>query len=179
MKFDEFKIKQLCDQYKIDNYTIVDGLVNVNGNVYLSSNRLTKLPIRFGTVTGVFDCANNKLTSLEGSPHTVYGNFDCDNNKLTSLIGSPREVGGYFSCGDNKLLISLEGAPELIGGGLYCNDTPIGSIFQSNDKGSIYMFNAIFIDSVDMEKIQYWFGLINKPLTDEILKQIKKYYPNI
>jgi hypothetical protein len=194
-------INQLCKKYGIRNYTIVDGLVNVDGGVNLYSRRLTQLPVRFGIVTGFFDCGNNKLTTLEGSPKEVGGYFVCSSNKLTDLTGSPNTVGGYFDCSNNELtslegspkevyggdfdcsnnykLRSLEGAPELIEGEFYCEKTPVYSIFQSNDKGSIYMFNIIFESGIDMEKIEYWFSIINKPLTDEILVSIKKYYPNI
>jgi hypothetical protein len=218
MKFDEFKIKQICDQYGITNYTIEDGLVNVDGSVRLNNKELTKLPVRFGKVTGHFDCGFNNLTSLKGSPHTVTknfdcsennltslkgspkeilddfncgynkltsleggpnivrGNFSCNDNNLTSLVGSPKEVHGGFMCSRNKNLISLKGAPELIEGKFYYNDTPIGSIYLSDYPGSITMFNAIFMDGVNMEKIEYWFSINNKPLTEDTLKNIRRYY---
>jgi hypothetical protein len=179
--FNESKsdIDSICDQYGIENYTIDNGLVNVNGDVNLSGERLTKLPVRFGIVTGNFDCKGNGLTDLNGSPNIVHGDFYCMYNQLTTLEGSPNIVHGNFWCEDNENLTSLKGAPDLIGGVFNCIGSPIYSIFQSYDPELIHMFNAIFMDGVDMEKIQYWFDINNKPLTDEILSNIKQYYPNI
>ncbi len=172
----ESEIKQLCDQYGILNYTIKDGLVNVDGDVDLSDENLTKLLVKFGQVTGNFNCNENYLTDLKGSPKKVNGYFHCDNNKLTDLTGSPREVGGYFSCYDNELLTSLKGAPELIEGKFHCKNTPVHSIFQSDDPKLISIFNMIFSHNIDLPLIEYWFSIIDKPLTDIRLKEIKKYY---
>jgi hypothetical protein len=63
--------------------------------------KLTKLPLKFGKVTGWFDCSHNQLTSLEGCPTSVGGNFWCTNNQLTSLKGGPTIVNGHFGCGGN------------------------------------------------------------------------------
>ena len=65
---------------------------------YLNENKLDKLPLKFGKVTGDFNCAFNKLTTLEGVPDYVGMNFYCNNNKLTSLEGSPEYVGWDFYC---------------------------------------------------------------------------------
>lgn len=98
--------------------------------------------IKFGTVTGTFDCSYNNLTNLEGAPIYVGGDFDCSYNKLTSLVGAPQEVGGSFSCIDNNLtsligsprrvnrnfhcaynkLPNLVGAPMYVGGDFWCTD---------------------------------------------------------
>ena len=100
--------------------------------------------IKFGTVTGDFDCSYNNLTNLEGAPIYVGGNFDCSYNDLTSLVGAPQEVRGSFSCIDNNLtsligsprrvnrhfhcaynkLPNLEGAPMYVGGDFWCSDLP-------------------------------------------------------
>jgi hypothetical protein len=197
MKFDEFKIKQLCDKYYISNYTIENGIVNVNGSVDLREFSITQIKVKFGTVTGnflcnnnplktldnapnivggSFRCAYNKLTSLEGSPKEVGGSFDCNGNKLTNLKGSPKKVGGDFHCWHNKKLISLEGAPDLIEGRFDCRMTPVYSIFQSADPGLIDVFNMVFSNGMDLPLIEYWFSIIKKPLTDQAIKEIKKYY---
>jgi hypothetical protein len=154
MKFNGSDINKICKRYGITNYTIDNGLVNVNGNVYLKGYVLYELPVRFGIVTGDFNCSNNNLTTLKGSPKEVHGDFWCNYNNLTSL----------------------EGAPDLIGGKFKCYNVKVNSIFQSDDPGLIPMFNAIFMDGVDLEKIEYWFGIRNKPLTEDILKNIRKYY---
>jgi hypothetical protein len=112
----EVEIEKICKIYRIRNWTLnSSGLVDVDGNVYLSGQRLSKLPLKFGRVTGNFNCSNNQLTSLEGCPTEIGDIFFCYNNKLTSLEGSPTEIGGNFFCYFNRL-ISLKGAPEYVEG---------------------------------------------------------------
>jgi hypothetical protein len=135
------EIERLCDKYGIEHWTInSEGLVDVTGDVDLSSKELTKIPINFGRVGGNFycrynelwtfkgaprevggdfSCSGNKLTTLVGAPREVGGNFYCNSNQLTTLEGAPREVRGDFSCGYNKLA-TLEGAPSRVGGDFYC-----------------------------------------------------------
>ena len=89
-EYNEYKdIDAVCKGYGIKNYTINNGLVDVDASVDLSYIRLTKLPLQFGKVTGNFNCGNNKLTSLEGAPQSVGGDFYCDNNPL------PKEIYTY------------------------------------------------------------------------------------
>jgi len=125
--FEAFEdIDSICKKYNIKNYTInADGLVDVNGDVDLYNKKLTKLPLKFGKVTGGFYCSYNQLTTLEGSPREVGGNFNCNNNnKLATLEGSPREVGGYFYCSYNQLT-TLEGGPREVGGDFFCDDNQL------------------------------------------------------
>jgi hypothetical protein len=90
-------IHDICKEYDIENYTINDdGTIDVDGNVYLSFNDLTELPLRFNKVTGDFFCTNNQLTSLKGSPKWISGNFNCGYNNLTSLEFSPKYVGVFL-----------------------------------------------------------------------------------
>jgi hypothetical protein len=118
------------------------GLVDVQGTFLCFRQDLKSLGgIRFGTVTGGFNCHSNQLTSLEGAPLTVGGDFSCVwnqlttlkgapqtvrggfycfNNQLTTLEGAPWKVEGSFSCHSNKLT-TLEGAPRTVGGGFSCN----------------------------------------------------------
>lgn len=99
----EAKIKEICKKYGIENYTVnSDGLIDVNGGVDLRYLKLTKLPIKFGTVSGDFYCNSNKLTTLEGSPNHVGGDFYCADNKLTTLEGAPNHVGGNLDCTYNQ-----------------------------------------------------------------------------
>lgn len=120
---------KICKEYDIENYTInKDGTVDVDGNVYLSHKKLTRLPIKFGKVTGSFHCDYNQLVSLDGSPKEVGGSFYCNNNQLTSLEGSPRIVGGSFMSSHNKL-ITLEGAPKIVSDGFYFSSNPIWNIY--------------------------------------------------
>ena len=124
----ESEEKEICYKYGIAYWTLnSDGLVDIRGNVNLSSCNLTKLPLKFGEVTGYFQCEHNYLTTLEGAPHTV-GNFDCQGNKLTSLEGAPRLVRGYFDFEDNKIC-SFEGLVH-IGNYVYSWGNPVGKIWD-------------------------------------------------
>ena len=90
------------------------GLVDVRGSFECSSllRGLTDFKgVRFGSVSGHFNCSKNSLTSLEGAPQSVGGSFDCSINELKSLEGAPQSVGGSFDCSSNKLK-SLEGLPD-------------------------------------------------------------------
>jgi hypothetical protein len=118
--FENFKndsdLEKQLDKYirnngRIKSYTInEDGTIDIDGTVSIVLQNITKIPIKFGKVTGDFYVCQNKLKSLEGSPYYVGGDFDCYSNKLTSLKGSPKEVGGSFYSSNNKLT-SLEGMP--------------------------------------------------------------------
>jgi hypothetical protein len=121
-------IDSICKKFGIENYTInEDSTIDVDGDVNLHEKGLTKLPLKFGKVSGHFNCISNQLKSLEGSPLSVGGGFYCQYNQLESLSGAPLSVGGYFDCGDNQL-ISLEGAPLSVGGGFYCRDNQLISL---------------------------------------------------
>jgi hypothetical protein len=125
-KFNE--IDQICRKYGIRDYTLNgDGSIDVDGDVDLSYQGLSELPLKFGIVSGNFYCYGNQLTSLRGAPREVRGDFYCNNNKLTSLRGAPREVGGHFSCSDNQLT-SLEGAPGEVGVNFYCHNNQLTSL---------------------------------------------------
>jgi hypothetical protein len=146
--FESFNdIESICKKYGIKNYTInPDGSVDVDGDVSLSSMELTKLPLKFGRVSGNFKCRHNKLTTLEGAPKMVGGTFDCCNNQLTTLEGAPREVGRDFYCDNNKLT-TLEGEPERVGA-FYFFSNPIYTLYK--------LFNNYkdFMDSLDWNYIR-------------------------
>ena len=126
--FEEYNdIHSICEKYNISNYTInVDGSINVDGDVDLTNRKLTKLPLKFGRVTGDFFCSSNYLTSLEGSPSYVYY-FGCHQNNLTSLEGGPEIIGSSFNCNDNQL-ISLKGSPKEVGGYFSCSYNQLTSL---------------------------------------------------
>jgi hypothetical protein len=152
-KFNE--IDSICRKLGIRNYTVnVDGTVDVNGDVSLSGwhpanikEKLTKIPLKFGKVTGYFSCSSNDLTSLEGSPTHVGDYFNCSANKLTSLEGGPREVGGAFYCQDNNL-VTLDGAPKEIGGYFNCGffDTETNPIYKVY---KLFPNHKAYLDSLD------------------------------
>ena len=137
----EQEIHTICEKYNITNYTInPDGSIDVDGDVYLTFKRLSKLPLKFNKVSGNFYCSDNKLKTLEGSPKIIGGSFDCSNNNLTSLEGSPNEVGWNFYCGDNNKLTSLEGCPNEVVGGFYFYRNSLESLDEY--KGSYEKLNC-------------------------------------
>jgi hypothetical protein len=124
--FEEYSsIDKICKKYRIKNYSIkTDGTVDVDDNVYLHEKNLKELPLKFGKVTGNFDCGNNQLITLEGAPKVVGDNFDCSRNQLTTLEGSPKLVGGSFVCHHNQLT-TLEGAPKVVSDAFYCQSNQL------------------------------------------------------
>jgi len=148
--FESYNINSTCEHYKIKNWTEnPDGSIDVDGNVNLSFSRLSKLPLKFGKVTGHFWCAYNKLTSLEGAPSRVGREFWCYDNKLTTLEGAPREVGGNFECHSNEL-ISLEGGPIIVGGDFDCHNNHLISLEGAPIYGGDFYFkwNPIYNISI-------------------------------
>jgi hypothetical protein len=140
--FNEEDIHDICKKYNIKNYTINDdNSIDVNGDVYLQRNKLTKLPLRFRNVTGNFYCKNNRLITLEGCPEMLGGDFYCDYNNLKSLKGSPKIIGGNFYCNDNINLISMEGFNNCRYK-FICHNTPIYEIYKLfKDPSKIELFN--------------------------------------
>ena len=136
---DNSELIRKLEELNIKNYTInIDGTIDVDGDVYLPSKDLTKIPFNFGKVTGYFICSKNKLTSLVGCPKEVDGSFDCSNNNLKDLIGGPQEVGGYYYCNGNSLE-SLEGCAGDIGGDLICRHNQLKMLDCSSViNGDIY-----------------------------------------
>jgi ribose 5-phosphate isomerase RpiB len=131
------EIEDILDELKIKNYTIYkDGTVDVNGDVYLTSLGLTKIPVKFGKVTGNFNCSNNQLTSLKNAPKEVTGYFDCSCNKLTSLKNAPEKVGRSFDCSFNNLT-TLEYAPKEVNGYFNCSYNKVDLDYESYKKSLI------------------------------------------
>ena len=150
-------IEEICKEYGIENYTInSDGTIDVVGDINLSNRRLTKLPLKFRSVTGDFYCDNNQLTSLEGAPQSVGGSFYCHDNQLTTLEGAPKSVGGNFYCNDNQLT-SLEGAPLSIGDSFYCD---------------IYLFEEMIDKTKPILKTR-------KSWRNEYIKKYKDYFDDV
>ena len=123
------KLYQDYDRIKILKNPKFEDYIDKNGNINLSEQNLTKLPVNFSKLKGInnFYCSNNQLTSLEGAPKEVGGDFYCSNNQLTSLEGAPKEVGRNFYCSNNQLT-SLEGAPKEVGGDFFCYKNQLTSL---------------------------------------------------
>ena len=135
------QIKKVCQRYKIKNYTISqDGTVDVDGEVYLHFQHLTKLPLKFGKVSKNFYCGNNNLTTLDGSPKWTGGGFFCFCNQLTSLKGGPIEVDGVFKCSENQLT-TLVGGPSKVGSDYFCGNNDLRDLNGFPDNFIGHHFN--------------------------------------
>ena len=102
------------------SYDPATGLVNVDGDADYRSNMSFDEGksenfhgIKFGKVSGFFDCSRNNITNLEGCPEEVGDSFFCSRNQLTSLQGGPKVVGMDYECANNNL-VNLEGSPEEV-----------------------------------------------------------------
>ena len=112
-----FLIKKWLKEVGINNYSINDWKIDVNGNVTLMESaldagnydpELEHFPdyIQFGTVYGDFDISGMGLLHLRGCPIKVTKTFNCSNNKLTSLSFCPKFVYGNFVCFENDVEFS-------------------------------------------------------------------------
>jgi hypothetical protein len=106
---------------------------------------MTKLPVKFGKVSGDFWCDYNKLTTLEGCPNYVGDSFVCSANNLTTLEYCPNYVGGIFNCFGNNLT-TLEGCPKYVGGGFY-SDILTHHVL-GNVQGKLDIYNQIIINRI-------------------------------
>ena len=68
-----------------------NGEVDVDVWVDIPSMNLTEIPIKFGKVSGWFNCSHNNLTTLKNYPTFVGGWFDCSFNNLTNYFKSIKE----------------------------------------------------------------------------------------
>ena len=60
------------------------GLVDVRGGFECDRQGLDSFNgVRFGTVSGHFNCSDNRLTSLEGAPQSVGVDFYCHDNPIS------------------------------------------------------------------------------------------------
>ncbi len=123
----EQEIHDICKEYGITNYTInPDGTIDVDGDVDLCDNILSKIPILFNKISGnlfIYSCG---LKTLEGFPNYIGGDLDISLNNLTSLDGCPEYIGGSLICYRNKLT-SLKGCPNYIKS-IYCSNNKITTL---------------------------------------------------
>ena len=157
---DNSELIEELEEFGINNYIINnDNTIDVDGDVNLHRKNLTKIPFKFGKVTGSFYCSNNRLTSLEGCPKEVGGSFICSHNKLKDLIGGPQEVGSDYDCYNNQLT-SLEGCAGDIGGSLDCESNELEMLDCSSViNGNILCKNNGFDGEPE------FFGICNKIIT--------------
>lgn len=123
------KIKDLCTQFNITNYTInPDRSIDVNGSVNLAGLEIRRIPIKFGKVNGNFSCESSRLTSLKNSPREVTGDFDCSYNKLKSLQYCPEWVDGDFGFEQNQVT-DLTYFPRYLGGHYTYYANPLKDVY--------------------------------------------------
>ena len=165
----ESEVAEICKRYRIENWSLEGGLVNVDGHVGLYDRGLTELPLKFGVVTGWFDCSNNNLRSLEGCPLRVGGYFSCSKNRLTSLEGCPKYVGSNFYCQENNIR-EFTGI-KYIEGGLWCDSNPIYEIWRiispdwKWDEDQMVLFDDCSIiqddgEAVAIDRLNFFLGEI-------------------
>ena len=124
-------IEAWLSKYKINNYELIEDehygyVVNINGYVNLSNQRLKSIDVKFNIVKESFNCAWNELTTLEGCPNIIEGNFKCNNNKIKYLLGGPKLVKGNYICSNNELK-SLEDCPDVLNN-LFCKNNKLTTL---------------------------------------------------
>jgi hypothetical protein len=182
-------IDSICKKFGIRDYTINEySTIDVDGDVDLRNKGLTKIPLKFGKVSGDFYCQYNQLESLEGSPLSVVGDFSCLNNKLISLEGSPSSVGGHFDCSFNQLK-SLQGSPKSVGRHFYCDNNQLKSLegISGRISGGIYCYSNQLRDvkgvkdgwlggfEVDGNPVYEIFKLFPRDNWDEVIEILNEY----
>jgi hypothetical protein len=161
-------IDSICKKFGIRNYTInEDSTIDVDGDVDLYRKGLTKIPLKFGKVSGNFDCGGNQLKSLSGAALSVGGYFDCSSNQLKSLEGSPLSVGGGFYCNSNQL-ISLDGISGRISGGIYCYSNQLRDVKGVKD-GWLGEFD------IRRNPVYQIFKLFPEDKWDEVIEILNEY----
>jgi hypothetical protein len=113
----------IADHITIDPHT---GVVDVQGDVQLIAD-CDQMSVKFGKVSGDFNCADRGLTTLAGSPHHVVGQFSCEHNRLTSLAHAPHHVDGVFSAPYNHIT-HLTHMPTYVGASFWIYGNPLESL---------------------------------------------------
>ena len=165
-------IDSICKQYHIENYTINnDGTVDVDGDVHLYKKGLTKLPLKFGRVSGFFTCRYNKINTFEGSPKWIGGDFDCGYNQLITLEGGPKTVIGSYWCNNNQL-VNFKGFPEDFEGFSNFYKNPVSKLFDKipveKDMKFIYWCNEL--NAIDDD------GNVNEEWMEEVYHKLGLKY---
>ena len=84
MELTKEQIKFLDEVCRYSKWYINEkGEVDVDGNVNMIEMQLTEIPVKFGEVSGWFDCSHNNITTLKNCPDSIGGMFNCFNNNPT------------------------------------------------------------------------------------------------
>lgn len=92
-KEDIERIDRLCDYYGILDYTYNysnSGVsINIKGDVNLSNNKWSRMPIKIDKVDGDLDLTLNRFTDMTSLPRIITGTLYIERNKLTDFTGAP------------------------------------------------------------------------------------------
>ncbi len=87
----EFLDKFCKDKWALNS----DGKVDVTKSIFINRmEHLTEIPVKFGRVSGYFNCASNNLTTLKNCPDVIDikgVTFNFYNNNLTNYFKSIKE----------------------------------------------------------------------------------------
>ena len=75
-------LNKVCDH----KWTEKDGLVEVDGNVSIISYKYPRLPVMFGTVSGMFKMTNCMVESLDGFPTYIGNKCLLTNIDVTEIV---------------------------------------------------------------------------------------------
>jgi hypothetical protein len=163
-----------------------DGRVSVTGDVVLlkaSGGPMTKLPVCFREVGGIFKADGAGLTSLEGFPESIGGDCVCPNNPLVSLGAANLSVGGdLYLQGkdiDDKFWHEFNSPSIRINGKIYCSVRCLDAIDKiagvANDFGQEKFFVAYRKDLAVLRCCGGMIGLFGAPkvVTDTIRNSIE------
>lgn len=110
-------IENYCNgfsSYSVDDY----GVVNIKGDliIHSSKEKISKIEVEFGKVSGSFVASYLELTSLKNCPKRVMRNYVVSCNRLRNFKYAPEYVGDSFYCRDNRTSItSFEGLKNIKG----------------------------------------------------------------
>ncbi len=167
------QIKKECRRLGLSKFSVRRDdkgfLVDVEGTVRFTGefDFENRFPIRFGYVSGDFNCSFCKLTTLEGAPYKIGGSFHAQYNQLTSLEHFPLVVGGHINLGHNQLtsLVGLPFKDDFVV--LNSNPLPYEAYFYLLDLG--YNLDDGWTYSFDVEDFteikRMW--TINKIITED------------
>lgn len=119
-------IEQWLRKYNLFDIAVINKnyTVDIHGDVDISNQRITEIPIQFRNIRGSLNIAGNRLTTLCGCPTYVGGDFDCSFNALTTLKYTPYYVGGNYDCHGNSDIDSYDILNDVVIGGHLIDGRP-------------------------------------------------------
>lgn len=122
-----FEVTKFMMKHKVRNFSINNGVVDIDGDIIITHYNLDGIPFKIGKVTGNCILDYNNLTSLKNCPEYVGGDFSCGNNNLSSLEGIPKYVGGSLYLHSN-FLTDLDFMPNTVGGSILLNSNRLTTL---------------------------------------------------